>query len=94
MSDYTRTDLHEFRLEMREQHRDLRVDLQHGLHAIEEQLRILNGRVRTAEAHIAVLQDRSQTMVQGTRATAAKWGAGVGALLAALLELAARWTTR
>ena len=58
-----------------------------GIDGINERLDALNGRTRKVEQDVAVLHDRAE---QGTEATAAakasaiKWGAGIGAALSAL----------
>lgn len=62
--------------------------LKAGVDAIGDRLDTLNGRTRKVEQDVAVLHDRADQSVAATaanKATAIKWGAGVGAALSALV---------
>lgn len=59
--------------------------LRAGVDGINARLDGLNGRVRENEIDIAVLQDRAAQTKSEARASAAKWGAGLGAFVAALV---------
>lgn len=73
MSTIDREDLREVR--------DLIMErLEGGFTDLNDRLDALNGRTRQAERDIAVLQDRTTE----ARNAGAKWGAGVGGIMAAL----------
>lgn len=59
-----------------------------GIDGINARLDALNGRTRKVEQDVAVLHDRADqavASVAANKATAVKYGAGMGALLAALI---------
>lgn len=62
--------------------------LRGGIDGINERLDALNGRTRKVEQDVAVLHDRADQAVvsaNANKAVALKYGAGMGALLAALI---------
>lgn len=66
--------------------------LRAGVDGINARLDVLNGRVRLAEKDIAVLSDRATQHTHAARGSGAKWGAAVGAGVAALIAgLAQLW---
>jgi len=46
----------------------------------------INGRVRSTETRVAVLEDRDATADATGRATAARWGAGIAALVSGVVS--------
>ena len=62
--------------------------LRADIREVHDRLDVLNGRTRTTEQKIAVLEDRSDT----SRTTAAGWGAGVSGVIVGVVETI-RWLT-
>jgi len=51
----------------------------------------INGRVRSTETRVAVLEDREAQADATGRATATKWGAGIAALVSGVVSWAITW---
>ena len=61
---------------------DLRDLVSRGFDDLRQQLTLINGRVRANEQAVSVLQDRSERVGR----TAAHWGTGAGAAIAAVIS--------
>jgi hypothetical protein len=61
--------------------------LQRGIHGVHERLDRQDARLRATETAVAVLRDRSHE----ARTSGARWGAGVGVVIAAMTEGLWHW---
>lgn len=72
---------------MRDELGDLRSDLRERVDGVNERLDVLNGRTRTSELAIAVLNDRSERAEQHARI----WGGGAGAVVGGAIIAVWKW---
>lgn len=77
------------REDMREEARALRQEFREGIEGVHDRLDDLNGRTRTVENKVAVIDDRGS----GNRDTTARVG-GIGGLIAAATALFWQWVSK